>query len=659
MNWLTPLGFLGLIGLAVLILIYLLKPNYQQKAVSSTFVWKLSLKYRRRRNPISKLRNLLILLCQILIITACAFVLAQPAFANETAALAEEKIFVIDASASMRASMNGETRFERAVHRAAEDASDALKSGGNVTVILAGKKAEYLFFRVKRGDSEAENITTVLYDLIVDPNDFGCTYGSGDIAGAMALAETITEENAFAEVYFYTGTTYLDKGSVNVIDVSVGGEFNVAVLSGRAELVEGYYEFYVDVASYGEGNRVNITCDVKGANPTGTNPAGESVRFTVVENLPKDQVITLEVDPASGSSYMTRIYAFESVSFTIDIRDSFLEDNSYMIYGGAREQVKVLYYNPDGGNPFVSTVLLNIANENRSRMDINVTEVFKGDPVTEGYDLYIYENFAPALLPEDGMTFLMNPDSEPANVDFTLDATVDTSKDNLFYLTAGDSHEITKYFNVDDIGVSRYTRVADFDRGSFSALMYCNGDPVFLVSKQKTTSSGSPAFSPSGAPLPKLMIMSFSLNYSTMPVQYQFPVMMYSIFEYCLPATTQGYVFDVNEEITLASRGGALKVSGPDGTELNITSFPATLSLDVGGTYSLRQILVNQDLLNENIFVRIPNTESDISKEIVALNGPVIAKNITIEYDYLPIFIILGVMVALLFAEWFLHSHGA
>ena len=49
MTWLVPLGFIGLVGIIVLIIIYILKPNYQQKLLSSTFVWKMSLKYRKKK----------------------------------------------------------------------------------------------------------------------------------------------------------------------------------------------------------------------------------------------------------------------------------------------------------------------------------------------------------------------------------------------------------------------------------------------------------------------------------------------------------------------------------------------------------------------------------------------------------------------------------
>ena len=78
MTLLTPLGLLGLLGLVAWLIIYLIKPNYQQKLISSTYIWKLSLKYRKKRLPISKLRNLLLILCQIFILTLCAGILAQP-----------------------------------------------------------------------------------------------------------------------------------------------------------------------------------------------------------------------------------------------------------------------------------------------------------------------------------------------------------------------------------------------------------------------------------------------------------------------------------------------------------------------------------------------------------------------------------------------------
>ena len=48
-KFLIPLGLLGLLGIVALILIYIIKPNFQQKLLSSTFLWRLSLKFKKKK----------------------------------------------------------------------------------------------------------------------------------------------------------------------------------------------------------------------------------------------------------------------------------------------------------------------------------------------------------------------------------------------------------------------------------------------------------------------------------------------------------------------------------------------------------------------------------------------------------------------------------
>ena len=268
MHFLTPLALLGLIGLAVLLLIYLLKPNYQQKALSSTFIWKLSLKYKRRKNHISKIRDLLILFCQILIIASCAFTLAQPVLAEEINSYTGEKVVIIDASASMLANDGNETRFERAVFAAKEYSDKALKNGDTITVILAGKTASYLVYRANYENTKDLNLNDK-FDSLIAADSFYCTYGAGDIDGAMELAEAVTIENSDIEVVFYTGTRYLDVGNVNVINVSDENEWNVAILDCTATLDEGYYYFDVDIACYGRDVEATVIFELKGINSDG------------------------------------------------------------------------------------------------------------------------------------------------------------------------------------------------------------------------------------------------------------------------------------------------------------------------------------------------------------------------------------------------------
>ena len=147
MTLLTPLGLLGLLGIVALIIIYIIKPNYQQKFISSTYVWKLSLKYRKKKIPINKLRNFLIILCQILILTAAAMILARPVEVLKFKEENREVIAIIDSSASMRAEFGGETRFERAINLVSELSDEVMSGSGTVSVILANETPKFLMER--------------------------------------------------------------------------------------------------------------------------------------------------------------------------------------------------------------------------------------------------------------------------------------------------------------------------------------------------------------------------------------------------------------------------------------------------------------------------------------------------------------------------------
>lgn len=205
MIFLIPLGFLALIGLLALLAIYLIKPSYQNKVIPSSYIWKESLKYRKKQVPASALRNVLIVICQILIIVLCAFIIATPML-RSGAADTDEKIVIIDASADMRAEDNYVTRFERAVEQARTLAESSVRGGEKITVILAGLKADYVAVQ----ETSAARINEKLDGLL--DGDTACSYGTGDIEGAMQLANELCKNNAMAQIYLYTATEYADAG---------------------------------------------------------------------------------------------------------------------------------------------------------------------------------------------------------------------------------------------------------------------------------------------------------------------------------------------------------------------------------------------------------------------------------------------------------------
>ena len=108
--FLNPWGLLGLLTIPLVVLIYLLRSRYKTKSVSSTFIWKRSLKYVRRRIPLNFIMSLILIL-QILVVIAASLAIARPTIEPmET----NEKIIILEASASMQTKQGDKTRFEAA-----------------------------------------------------------------------------------------------------------------------------------------------------------------------------------------------------------------------------------------------------------------------------------------------------------------------------------------------------------------------------------------------------------------------------------------------------------------------------------------------------------------------------------------------------------------
>ena len=113
MGLLTPLGLLGLIGIPILIIIYIIKPKYHEKKISSTFIWRLSLKYRKKKIPLQWLQRSLLFFVQVLAIGILALVLARPLM--QVDAKDGEKVIILDVSASMNSTNGVDTRLDRAI----------------------------------------------------------------------------------------------------------------------------------------------------------------------------------------------------------------------------------------------------------------------------------------------------------------------------------------------------------------------------------------------------------------------------------------------------------------------------------------------------------------------------------------------------------------
>ncbi len=639
MSWLTPLGFLGLIGIIILIIIYIIKPNYQNKIISSTFVWKLSLKYRKKKIPLSKLRNILLFICQLLIIASMASILAQPYIEGEEPDEYTEKVVIIDASASMMTNVNGETRFERAVEMVRDLADEVIANETKLTLILAHDTASYLL----QQNANKDDIYDTL-DALIDPAEGNvCTFGTADIEGAIKLAEEITATTPDTDVYLYSDTSYIDAGDVKVVPVSDPAEYNASILDVRAIVDENYYRIEIDVACYGINSPIGVFCDVYGVNAEGSTLSFMTDVLCEYDTT-KTLIYALQLDENSAADPnivfgdTADIYSFENIHVYIQEDDSFEYDNSFYLYGGEKLPLRIQYYSALP-NSYFGTALLVLRDQLSYRWNIDYEEVKRDEiPETEGFDIYIYEHKMPSTIPNDGIVLLVNPDTAPAGAGFILGSTYGSSQEvPLSTDSDGAAHPILNMINPENITVTEFTQILTHD--GFDTLLYCQESPIMIAKND---------------PYQKIAVMSFSLNYSNLPLLLEFPLMMYNMIEYFSPSTVTEYVFDINEEISLNARGDSLDVSGP-GVNTTIEEFPGKITLTQPGVYTLSQTPISGDSVVETFYVKLPAEESDIYYEVDTLVNPFFIERPEVEdLDLLLYFAI--ALVALLFVEWWLHS---
>src|SRR5437870_5282780 len=113
MNFLAPIAFLFALTIPVVIVFYLLKRKRVVKLVSSTLLWQKFLSETQASAPFQKLRKNWLLILQLILLALAVLALTRPYFKTNTKP-AELRVVILDASASMQATDETPTRFQRA-----------------------------------------------------------------------------------------------------------------------------------------------------------------------------------------------------------------------------------------------------------------------------------------------------------------------------------------------------------------------------------------------------------------------------------------------------------------------------------------------------------------------------------------------------------------
>ena len=660
MTLLTPLGLLGLLGVVGLIIIYIIKPNFQQKFISSTHIWKLSLKYRKKKIPTSKLRNLLLILCQIVFLTACAAILAQPNKVLRSMIQEPEVIMIIDSSASMRTEMDGKSRYVRAIEEARLQAADVFDENGYVTVIIADETPSYLM-SVRMRANYRVSLDAALKELT--EGETQCSYAVSNVDEAIGLCESVVLENPNAKVYLYSDNEYgYVPKTVTYVNVSDEMEWNAAVLDAKTEYQENKYSFLIDVACYGVDAQLDLELKIEGANAMDDSDAGSTVTYVLpiicvngetTQALFVSKEIYLQNEELYEELYGASLYVipegngittYKAIHATLkdasgdDLADSLPGDDTFVIYGGMKPVIKVQYFSTTP-NSFWPAAIRQLRNVMNDRWDIQYTEVKQGTlPETSGFDLYIFEHVVPDKLPEDGVLWLIGLQEVAADTGIKINnMPIQTQNSAGEPLVAASTSPILNNISAESITVSMFFQLMLDD--TYEPLLLMEEIPMLAVRNDEQQ---------------KIMVTAFNMHFTNLAILVEFPMLVYNMFNYFFPTTVVGNAFNVYEEVQLNCMSDSLEVLGYNYHEI-FKTFPASFVVSNPGTYTIKQTNFVGREFRENIYVRMPKEESDIFKsgETVADLYVVIDKDVFYE-DFL--FYIAIILVAVAFVEWWLRG---
>ena len=140
MSFLAPIAFVFAATIPVVIVFYLLKRKRVVKLVSSTLLWQKFLADTQASAPFQKLRKNWLLYLQLLLLLLAVLALARP-YVKTDATPSQKRVVILDGSASMKATDETPSRFEKARTEALKWV-DSLRSGDEMVIILAGANTE-------------------------------------------------------------------------------------------------------------------------------------------------------------------------------------------------------------------------------------------------------------------------------------------------------------------------------------------------------------------------------------------------------------------------------------------------------------------------------------------------------------------------------------
>ena len=621
MTFLYPIGLLGLIGIPILIIVYLIKNRYTEQTIASTYLWRLSERFLKRRNPLSRITGIISLILQLLLVFTLSMAIAHPIVTLPGAA--HEYCFILDGSASMNMSEDGVSRFDRAKREILDVVGDA-KDGSSYTLILVGGTTEVLVEKADSKDRISERLAVLECS--------GCTV---DYVNAIGEAQGYFDENPSTKIYLITDTDYESVQNIELINVA-RGENNVSVedvsyvkTGKNTVIVSGY------AVSYGSDRLVDV----------------ELYRDGVTEPIASTKVQALD-NTRVAFNFTVDISDFYSLSVRIPGEDAYSGDNFVTVYDIESENAYNAILVSD------APLLIQSAIESVSTANIKVmtTEDYKteeerllnDDKTVSGYSLYIFDCYNPLVLPEDGSVWFIGTSANVEGSGFSVQGEVILDSADTITLTSSTAsivRKLTEGMIGVDIYIAKYVKCGLY--ADFTTLYSYKGNPVIFTG---VNNYGN-----------REVVFSFDLHDSDITLSLDYLAMIGNLLDYSFPEVIDrtGYYCGDTAQINVISGCDSIRVETPEGEVIytDISGAVSEFELTEVGEYKVIVSISGTQRPAYYIYSSVPKEEraTETTADSISIQGEVKEEGTDGIYDPMTLLFILA---ALLFtAEWMVYCY--
>ncbi len=558
MSFLYPLGLLGLIGIPILIIIYIIKNKYTEQTVTSTYIWRLSEKFLKRRNPINKLYNLISLILQCVAVLCISLSIAHPVFSLP--GRANDYCFILDGSGSMAIQNDGVTRFDRSKTKIEEIIRDS--SNGSTYTLICARESSVMVYQ---GIQDSDRAIELLRDAEISD-------GSADIVNSLADAQKLFDENPSLKTYFFTDKDYTDSSNVEIVNVALS-ESNFAILSAECEYSGDDLVVSGKLISYGSDGTISLSVYSDSGELIGTvNVSVKGISNSLDLSLEEEDLIENIEELATDYSIVCEgVIEYQSVRVVIDNEDALAKDNEYVVYNIKHDTSFTTLVVSD--TPFFVKSALN-ALGHRQITVMTIEEYEKQSTLSFG--LYIFDCYSPARMPENGAVWFISPNNVPDS-GFTVQS--DSGDDGKYQLgySSSSSSTVKKLLSGldqnDEMWISKYNKYST--NRDFTTVLTCEGVPVLFV--------GSNVYGN------REVVIGFNIHDANLSLTYNYLPLLNNLLTYTFPSILDEatYFSGENAKINVISGCTSICVTTPSGVDeyLNTETSEVEYTLSDVGLY--------------------------------------------------------------------------